>query len=767
MRPPSMGDDPHPVEARLLLDHAVAVAGGTVRVGVQLLQDPHWHTYWRFPGDVGQATQITLTLPDGAVVGERRWPVPERFVQPVEDGSPDLVSYGYDDQVLHTLPVTLPADLAPGTYPVEAEVSWLVCKTSCIPGSATLRTQLDVGTAPQVGPAAPLFDAWAARLPSPLADLAGLRAEVVHCRAPVVPGEGLHSVVELRADEGHTLGAHLTAIDVAPIVGEAWFFADATHAGGMDVAVADGTVRLALRGTSFALDPQPVDPVGALLHLELDGRSAWTEVVGEVPWGTPGQEALVRQDGACAQAAPAMAASRPIEDPPHQDVVPAPATAAGAAHLTQPPPPLDWSWSVLAMNLLAAFVGGLILNVMPCVLPVLTLKLYGLVDQADIPDADKRRSGLAYTAGILVSFWALAAAVWGARSVLGMVVDWGFQFQYPPYVAGLATVVFLFGLSLFGVFEVPAFGTGEAHELSSKEGTRGYFFTGVFATLVATPCSAPFLGAATAFAFQAPTPVLVAIFSAVGLGLASPFLLVAYVPAAFRLLPRPGAWMETLKQVLGFTLVGTTVWLVSVLGAQVGLDRLAGFLAFLTVAGAAAWVQGHFGGVAEEPRRQLLALGAALVLLGGGWMQFVDLTLDDSPVCDDGALLTELDYADAIPWQPFSQERVDALRGRVVFVDFTADWCVSCKVNERTVLESASVREALGRHDVVSLQGDWTRPDPRISDWLHRWGRSGVPMYLVIPPTGLDDAILLPEVITPAMVIDAVEAAATQTLGMR
>ena len=289
----------------------------------------------------------------------------------------------------------------------------------------------------------------------------------------------------------------------------------------------------------------------------------------------------------------------------------------------------------------------------------------------------------------------------------------------------------------------------------------GYFFTGVFATLVATPCSAPFLGTAIAFAFQAPTPLLFLAFTAIGLGLASPFLIIAWVPAAYRLLPRPGAWMEAFKQLLGFTLMGTTVWLFDVLGAQVGPDGATGFLGFLVFVSIGAWVFGRWGGLAAEPVEQLraLAAGAVIAALGGWWL--LDLTPAEAATCDDGAVVSaDLSFDHEIPWQPFHEQRVAALAGRTLFLDFTADWCVSCKVNERTVLESQAVRDAMGRLKVVPLKADWTRRDAIISAWLERHQRAGVPMYLVIPPSGVEQAILLPEVITPDMVIEALDRAA-------
>jgi thiol:disulfide interchange protein DsbD len=407
-----------------------------------------------------------------------------------------------------------------------------------------------------------------------------------------------------------------------------------------------------------------------------------------------------------------------------------------------------------------AFLGGLILNVMPCVLPVISLKLFSLVGSAEKSAGAQRRAGLAFTGGVLASFALLAVGVAVVKASFGSV-GWGFQFQSPTYVAALTTIVFAFGLSLFGVFEIPAFGADAAASATDREGLAGSFLFGMFATLLATPCSAPFLGTAVGFAFGQPMPVVFLFLMVIGLGLAAPFLVIAFVPGLFRMLPRPGAWMEVFKQLMGFTLIGTAIWLVDVLAAQVGPDRIVGFLAFLAVIGVGAWVFGRWGGVERTRRDQGLAFAGALAIsLVGGWL-FLDLDLDESEECDDGALAAaaELSYAEEIPWQRFSGERLAQAAGTPLFIDFTADWCLTCKVNERTVIETEAVRGAMERCGMVALKADWTRRDEEITSWLTRYGKAGVPFYLVVPPTGTDHAIPLPEVITTSSLVSTIEQA--------
>jgi thiol:disulfide interchange protein DsbD len=755
VRPPGQEDKQHPVIARLLSEAAPAKAGAPFKLGVHLQQDPEWHTYWKTPGDIGLATKITWKLPDGATAGPQVFPVPVRY------DAEGMVSWGYDNEVLHTSLITLPAGLPAGPVTIEADVEWLVCKTSCIPGSAHLATTLQVAAESKPSAWAPLFAHYAKAAPQERVDALELKGALD--ATPVPADSPFKAVFRIAGAGGHKLGpvGDKPWPTFTVIAGNDWMAMGPPQIKPQP----DGGVLVVVEGMTLTPDPLPKsDAVGGLIQVPVDGAMVATEFTIPLPWAAKGAARVAGTDPILAAAGvtytPAAAAPTPPA-PPSPSVAaptPPPAPPAPAAAVVPAAAPIDTSPVVLLMNVLLALLGGLILNVMPCVLPVLMLKLYGLVEQGGISDADKRQAGLAYTAGILVSFWALAIGVVVARSVLGGSVGWGFQFQYPGYVAALATLVYVFGLSLFGVFEIPAFGVQSADQLSGREGVAGYFFTGVFATLVATPCSAPLLGTAIAFAFQAPTALLFVIFSAIGLGLASPFLFVAFVPAAYRLLPQPGAWMDGFKQVLGFTLMATTLWLYDVLAAQIGIDRGVQFLGFLLFVGLGAWLFGRLGGVAEGLGRQVrgLAVGVAVAAAGGWWL--LDLTPAEAADCDDGkTVAANLDFSEHIPWQPFHEERVAALAGKTVFIDFTADWCVSCKVNEKTVLESAAVRERMSKLGVVPLKADWTNKNEMIAAWLKRYGRAGVPMYLVIPPSGAADTILLPEVITPDMVTQALE----------
>lgn len=732
-RGPEHNGKPHPVVARLVTEHESLLPGSTARVGIHLTQQEGWHTYWKSPGDIGQPTEVTWSLPEGATAGPLLFPVPQRFEQ---DGQ---ISFGYDHEVLLTSEITLPSTLAAGKTTIAADVRWLVCNTSCIPGQAHIELPINVA-AGQSAPtrAAPLFAHYAAQHPTPL-DTQQLSVEYVLSASAVRPNESFRAAFVVNPINGASLR------DIAKTPWPTFTpIASSYDWGVTGVTISpqpDGKLFVVIDGETYEPDPLPAtQSIGGLLQLEVGGRWLRTEVSGALPWAAAGSAVT-----AATHPALSVKAEAPAVVEMGADSLAIPMSAA----------PVSLLWV-----LMFAFTGGLVLNIMPCVLPVLTLKLYGLVEQTDITAAQRRGTGLAYTAGVLASFLALAAAVVVLRTVFQVDVDWGFQFQYPPYVAALATVVFAFGLSLLGVFEIPVFGAETAGNAQSKEGLTGSFFTGVFATLLATPCSAPFLGTATAYAFTAPTAELVLIFAMVGLGLAAPFMLVAFVPALFRFLPRPGAWMDAFKQLLGFSLLATTIWLTDVLYAQIGGDRTTGFLAFLLVVSLGLWVFGRFGGLAEPGRRQLVAAAVGTVISVAGGLYFLDLQMAEDERCDSGTTVTDgLSFADEIPWQPFSEPRIDALAGKTVFVDFTAEWCLTCKVNENTILETETVRNTMQELGVVPLKADWTRRDEVITTWLRDHGRAGVPMYLVIPKDRTKQPILLPEVITPGMVVEALQRA--------
>jgi thiol:disulfide interchange protein len=726
------------VVARLVADRQAVAPGETVRVGLHLEQQAGWHTYWKSPGEIGLPTDITWTFPAGwSAAGPYVYPVPHRFEMD------DLVSYGYDDQVLLYVDVPVPADATPGPVEVSATATWLVCKSTCIPGETAVKLPLTVAAASVASVQSGAFDAWKARHPLAPAAVPGLSVDGIVDHEVIGPNAPFKALFDVKvAGKKLKVSGVKDQPTFIPAVGFDWNLKSVAV-----TEVGEG-LQVLVRAETYGPEPLPAkDEVGGLLQVEIDGKSVATEFAIPLVWGpAPKAGAAERFVAAEAAAAPKTESAGGAKSAESDEVV----VPAAALPVSGP------------VAVVMALIGGLILNVMPCVLPVLMLKLYGLVEQANVTRREQIVMASSYGAGVLLSFWGIAASAAALRAILGTQISWGMQFQYPEYVAGLATVVFAFGLSLLGVFELPAIGADSAARASDQEGPVGMFFSGVFAVAVATPCTAPFMGPALGFAMGAPIPWMFAVFTALAVGMAAPFLLVAAFPALYKLLPAPGPWMETFKQVLGFTLIATTVWLVDVLVAQIGPDRTVGFLVFLVFVAIGAWVFGKWGGLAESGTRQLGALAAGGLIATLGGCLVLDLKMDETPVCDDGAVAADLDFATAIPWQPFSEKRLEGLADKPVFIDFTAEWCLSCKANEKAVLETATVRQSMKELGVVPLKADWTRKDPVISAWLTRHGRAGVPMYLVIPADRSRQAQVLPELLTTGIVVDAMRLASAK-----
>ncbi|WP_407519584.1 protein-disulfide reductase DsbD family protein [Methylobacterium oryzisoli] len=692
------------VKAELVAEPGAVAAGQPFAVGVRLVMKPHWHVYWRNPGDSGLAPEIAWSLPPGFSAGSVAWPVPARI--PVSG----LVNFGYEGETLLTATVTPPETLEPGRpVTLRAKVSYLVCERECVPGEASVQATLPVappGTSVRPDPRhAGLFAAAREQLPTP---------------AP-----GPHRVTE----EGDTLTLHLDAPDVAraAITDLAFFPYSETaieHA-------APQTVTADERGLHIALKRSSLTPAGTITRL--DGVLALTGRAGDAP---------VRHAFALGEA-PAAASAAPAS--------PAAASPTTATAPTAPPaavlPPEDAPSGVWAAALLA-FLGGLLLNLMPCVFPVLSIKVLGLVRQSGESLGRVRLHGLAYTAGVMASFLVLAGILAALRAG-GAQIGWGFQLQSPLVVASLAYVLFGMGLSLSGALPLGGRFAGIGDGLTRRAGLEGSFFTGVLATVVATPCTAPFMGAAVGFALTQGTAVSLAVFAALGFGLALPFLVLACWPAAVRRLPRPGAWMETLKGILAFPLYATVAWLVWILSQQVGPGGL--FLALLGLVLVAfcafvlerARTAGPWGGRAAMAALLLAVLGLGVLVAA------LDRDRAGPPA-----------VAVAGGPEPFTQARLDGLlaQGRPVFVNMTAAWCITCQVNERTSLATEAVRAAFRAHDIAYLKGDWTNQNPEITRMLEAHGRSGVPLYVLYRGPG--DAQVLPQILTESAVLAALDRAA-------
>jgi thiol:disulfide interchange protein DsbD len=398
----------------------------------------------------------------------------------------------------------------------------------------------------------------------------------------------------------------------------------------------------------------------------------------------------------------------------------------------------------ILLALLWALLGGLILNLMPCVFPVLSIKVLSLVAHSRLSPGKMRLHGLAYTAGVLASFLVLAGLLVALKAA-GAQIGWGFQFQSPLFVLLLAYLMFAVGLSQSGLLTVGSSFTRLGNLLSGKDGYAGSVLSGVLAAVVATPCTAPFMGAAIAYALTQSAPALVAVFSALGLGLALPYLALTAFPRLLRFLPRPGAWMETFKQIMAFPMYGAAVWLLWVLGLQAGNDAVAAALAGMVLIAFAGWLFAHTRSGKPVGRRWGTAFAtlAAIGALGAG------ITVRQT------AELPQTTVAGGVHFEPYTQARLDALRaeGKPVFLNFTAAWCITCLVNEKVALNQAPVREAFAEANIVYLKGDWTRQDPAITAKLAEFSRNGVPLYVFYPAGRESRPVVLPQILTPAIVL--------------
>ncbi len=438
---------------------------------------------------------------------------------------------------------------------------------------------------------------------------------------------------------------------------------------------------------------------------------------------------------------------------------PAPATSGNAGSTSVGPDnklsgPTGGAQPLLIGVLAAAFIGGLILNLMPCVLPVLSLKVFALIKHAGEHPGQAWKQGVAFAVGVVVSFWILAGLLLALRAA-GNQLGWGFQMQSPGFVAALIVLFFLIGLNLFGVFEIGGSLVGvDAKAASHAGGSVSSFLNGALATVAATPCTAPFMGSALGFAAQQSAAVSMLIFTFLALGMAAPYLLLTIFPQSLRFVPKPGVWMESLKQFMGFLLMATVIFLLYVFGALKDSDALISMLGVLLVVSVAAWVYGRWTVPTRSPLVRGLAVAKTVFILACAvaWSFYIVRAepASDSSVARS-ATATHDDYQ---TWSPDAVQAALA-KGQPVFVDFTAAWCLSCKVNERVALGTTSVKDAFAQKNVALFRADWTRQDPVISQTLQKFNRDGVPLYLLYSPKAPDAPQVLPEVLTPGIVLDA------------
>jgi thiol:disulfide interchange protein DsbD len=673
------------VEAELVAERSALVPGQAATVALRLKIRDRWHTYWQNPGDSGLPTTLDWKLPGAITAGPIQWPAPKALP------AGPLINYGYEGEVFHLVDLAVPATLPAGEpVTLAARADWLVCEDTCIPEGADLALTLPVATA------ADLHPKWGAPI----------RATRDNLPRPLT-------------------GWTVTATGDGPKVR----LALTPPAGTAD----PGTIRFFPfgEGQIEPSTPQTLaqDGSGITLTLPVANQLApgFTRVAGVLT----AQNGLAGRRAATIDVAltgSVVAGPKPLEAPAPKLAVQAPAASTLS----------------LAAALAFAFGGGLLLNLMPCVFPVLSIKAMGFVRHHDARST-MHHEAIAYSVGVVLSFVLLALVLVALRAA-GEELGWGFQLQSPAVVTALALLFFVLALNLSGLFEFGMFAPRAVAGWTAKNRTLDAFLGGVLAVVVASPCTAPFMGAALGYAITQPIGVTIAVFVALGLGMALPFAALAWFPGWRRRLPKPGPWMERVRQVLAFPLYATVAWLAWVVGAQVDNDAVLRLALGLVMVAFAAWAWRAFRGGAARG----FALAAAAGLASAGALTMPLLT---GAVANAEARAAKSQAEQG--WQAFSPARVESLAtaGRPVFVDFTAAWCVTCQVNKRLVLNDPDVIAAFGRRNVALVRADWTRRDPEITQALAALGRNGVPVYVLHRPG--KSPLVLPEVLQAGMIHDA------------
>jgi thiol:disulfide interchange protein len=682
------------VKARLISEVSAVAPGQVFWVALEFDIRDGWHTYWRNPGDSGQATQLAWQLPAGFTASDIVWTTPHLFeVKP-------LVNYGYAKHAVHLVQVTAPKDLKTGApVALSAKASWLVCSDVCIPEDANLTLSLPSSAKPGVidPSAAALFSNARAELPS--AQPAATSAKIA----------GDQLVITLGREWGPTL-TQIKSLAFFP-----YDEGSIEYAAPQTLARSNEAIELSMK---VGYQPPKAGAIrGVLLATEQNGGQ--TDVLSI--------ELAADFSGAGAD-----------------QVKAAPRFAAPPAASTEPQ-------RSLPVLILFAMLGGLILNLMPCVFPVLSIKALSVVEQAQKHPTQVRIKGLVFAAGVIASMLCLAGVLLALRTG-GEQIGWGFQLQSPLFVTLLVYLLLAVGLNLSGVFEVGGGLAGVGDGLTQGDGYSSSFFTGVLATVVATPCSAPFMAPALGAALTLPAINALCIFAALGFGIALPYVLLSFAPWIGRALPRPGAWMDTLKQLFAFPVYATAAWLLWVLSQQTSPFGLGAALGGLILIALAAWAyqRSHFTSGGRRVTVLVTAVASLLIAI------VLPVKFADTASAVPSAATAAASGSDE--WQPYSAARVAELQaaGKPLLVNFTASWCLTCLVNERNAFADSAVQEIFHNKKVTLMKGDWTNRDAAISQALSSFGRAGVPLYVVYNgKVGSTEPVVLPQLLTASVVQDA------------
>jgi thiol:disulfide interchange protein len=685
------------IEVELVSESANAVAGETLTLALRLTPTEHWHTYSRWQGDSGDATAIMdWELPTGAVPGELQFPTPTWLPFP---GS-DLVTFAYEREIFLPVTVTVPDDYSGDSFAASVFVQWQVCDEICILGEGRVGIELPVrGLSLETDPK------WEQAFTSTFASL------------PLAKDE--HDIQSLFAVGGERISLSFQSdATVFENASDVWFFPESKRvlkpAPLRDLTLSPGMVQITHeQARRFRVEGDSIE--GVLAVADANGHTQGY-LVSAIPANTANLSSIT------------------------------PFAASGTSANS------DGSGGPGLLSVIFfALAGGLILNLMPCVFPVLSLKVLSLAAKREYAASVQRLHGIAYTAGIIVTFMLLASILIALRAG-GEAVGWAFQLQSPWFVTLLIFLFFSFGLSLSGVFEFGTSFMGLGNNLASKSGYKGSFFTGVLATAVASPCTAPFMGAALGFALSQSWLVAMLVFFFLGLGMALPFLVLTFSPALLKFMPKPGAWMNTFKEFMAFPMYATVLWLLWVLGNQVGVNGMAVVVGACILLAFGLWLLQKRTVVGPFWRNANAAMATVAIVVAFYSLQ--SPMLETRQMTQSYAGNGDDEYMEA-NYEPFGAARLEELQaqGKPVFINMTAAWCITCLANEQTTLSSDRVIQAMADQGITYMKGDWTNQDPEISRVLDAFNRPSVPLYVFYPGAGREP-IILPQILTPSIVVD-------------
>jgi thiol:disulfide interchange protein/DsbC/DsbD-like thiol-disulfide interchange protein len=681
------------IEVELVSETLNAAPGQTLWVAIRLKPTEGWHTYSKWLGDSGDPTMIhEWQLPAGATAGEIQWPNPTWLPFP---GS-DLVTFSYKNEIFLPIAISIPDDFSEQSFPISADVEWQVCDDICIIGRAVISTELPVTqSSPQIDPR------WSQAFSTTRANL------------PLFD----HGIEALFAMENDRVSFSLSAEQpIFENIAEAWFFPEIRR------ILKPGPLReVSLSPTHIEITHE--QPRRALSELQqFDGLLTVADATGKVR----GFEVSMNKAS--------MAALSGIS---------AAAAAADSGSLSSAAAP------GFLLIIVFALAGGLMLNLMPCVFPVLSLKILSFASSGDSSGRQQKLHGLSYTAGIVITFMLLASVLLALRAG-GEAVGWAFQLQSPVFNALIIVLFFTMGLSLSGVYEFGTGFMGVGANLTQKKGLKGSFFTGVLATLVASPCTAPFMGAALGFALSQSWLVAMVVFIFLGIGMALPFLLLSFSPRLLKYMPRPGQWMVRFKEFMAFPLYLTALYFLWVLGIQAGINGVAVVAVACLLVAFAMWLLQQRTTTRGFWRTATLMIG--LLSLAGALSLLSSSMLRSGQAAASSGSLDEIESR----FIPFSVQGVAELRasGTPVFVNMTAAWCITCLANEQTTLNTERVQNTLQQLGITYMKGDWTNQDPEISRVLDQFNRPSVPLYIFYPADPAAEPVILPQILTPSIVID-------------